>query len=66
MDYDELIESAIRKSVAESGQDENLANVLVQWFQEVSNGNESLDDLESTRRHSEILYDATETNGDGE
>jgi len=66
MDYDELIESAIRQSVADSGQTERLANVLVQWFQEVSNGNESLDDLESTRRHSEILYNATERETDGE
>ena len=60
MNYDELIESAIRQSVADSGQNEKVANVLVQWFQEVSNGNESLDDVESTRRHSEVLYDATE------
>jgi hypothetical protein len=59
MDYDKLIESAIRQSVSESGQSDNLANVLVQWFQEVSNGNESLTDVESIRRYSEILYDAT-------
>ena len=66
MNYDELIESAIRQSVADSGQTEKLANVLVQWFQEISNGNESLDDLESTRRHSEILYDATERDTNSE
>ena len=66
MDYDELIESAIRQSVTDSGQSEKLANVLVQWFQEVSNGNESLDDLESTRRHSEVLYDATQRDSGGD
>jgi hypothetical protein len=60
MDYDKLIESAIRQSVSDSGQSEKLANLLVHWFQEVSKGNETLDDVQSTRRYSEILYDATE------
>lgn len=63
MDYDELIEDAIRQSVKKSGQSDELANMLVNWFQEVLNGNESLDSVEATRRRSEILYDATSRNG---
>lgn len=65
MDYDELIEDAIRQSVKESGQSDELANMLVNWFQEVLNGNESLDNLDATRKRSEILYNATTRNGSG-
>jgi len=65
VDYDELIESAIRKSVKDSGQGDELATVLVNWFQEVAKGNANLDDPDETRRHSEILYDATTRNGEG-
>ena len=59
MEYDELIEDAIRRSVADAGQGVELANMLVHWFQEISRGNATLDDLDVTRRHSEIIYDAT-------
>ena len=65
MDYDELIENAIRESVKEAGQKDELASMLVNWFKEVSNGNAILDDVDETRRHSEILYDATNRNGEG-
>lgn len=66
MDYDELIEDAIRQSVTKSGQSDELGNMLVNWFQEVLNGNESLDDVDATRRRSEILYHATSRNGSGD
>ena len=65
MDYDELIENAIRESVKDSGQSDELATMLVKWFQEASNGNANLDDTDETRRHSEILYAATTRNGAG-
>jgi hypothetical protein len=63
MDYDQLIEQSIRRAVSEAGQSDELANMLIRWFQEVSHGNESLDDLEATRRHCEILYEATSVAG---
>ena len=66
MDYDELIKDAIRQSVTGSAQSDELANMLVNWFQEVLNGNESIDDLDATRRRSEILYNATSRNGPGD
>ncbi len=65
MDYDDLIENAIRRSVKGFDQSDELANMLVRWFQEVSSGNESLADLDLTRRHCEMLYDATSQNGSG-
>ncbi len=63
MDYDELIENAIRRAVKDAGQNEELANMLVRWFQEVSTGNESVDDVDLTRKHCEVLYDGTARNG---
>lgn len=59
MTFDELIERAIYQSAKKAGQSEDLADNLLRWFQQVSRGDESLAELDSNRRHSETLYDAT-------
>ena len=63
MDYDALIQNAIRKAVKDAGQNDQLADMLVRWFQEVSAGNESTGDVDLTRKRCEILYDGTTRNG---
>lgn len=65
MEYDELIELSIRKAVTEVGQADQLSEMLVKLFWELSSGNELLDDNDESRRRSELLYGATLRNGDG-
>jgi hypothetical protein len=66
---DEEIRRAIRSSTEELGQPEALARRLEGWFQQLVEGNESLSDSDSVRRHLELLMEAVEApeiEGDGE
>ena len=56
MAIDPRIREAIEIAVEESGQDASLSRKLVAWFEELSSGNERIDDAE---RHLKILYDST-------
>lgn len=64
MSHDDLLERCIRQAVSESRQSEHLADRLVVWFRELADGNESVDELEQTRRRCEAIYDATIPNSD--
>ena len=56
MAIDPRIREAIESAVEEDGQDASLSRKLVAWFEELSSGNERIDDAE---RHLKILYDST-------
>ena len=56
MAIDPRIREAIEATVEESGQDASLSRKLVAWFEELSSGNEGIDDAE---RHLKLLYDST-------
>ena len=56
MAIDPRIRKAIEIAVEEGGQDASLSRKLVAWFEELSSGNERIDDAE---KHLKILYDST-------
>ena len=56
MAIDPKIRKAIEVAVEEGGQDASLSRKLVAWFEELSSGNEGIDDAE---RHLKLLYDST-------
>ena len=56
MAIDPRIREAIEVAVEEGGQDTSLSRKLVAWFEELSSGNEGIDDAE---RHLKLLYDST-------
>ena len=56
MAIDPRIREAIEVAVEEDGQDALLSRKLVAWFEELSSGNERIDDAE---RHLKLLYDST-------
>ena len=56
MAIDSRIREAIEVAVEEGGQDASLSRKLVAWFEELSSGNERIDDAE---RHLKLLYDST-------
>ena len=56
MAIDPRIREAIEVAVEEDGQDASLSRKLVAWFEELSSGNERIDDAE---RHLKLLYDST-------
>ena len=60
---DPKIEEAIEEAVAESGQSEALAHRLVAWFKAIASGSEQIHNKQSADLHLELLYDATETDG---
>ena len=53
---DQKIREAIEVAVEEAGQDASLSRKLVAWFEELSSGNEQIDDAD---RHLKLLYDST-------
>lgn len=57
---DDEIRRAIRTCTDEMGQPEALARRLEAWFQQLVEGNESLTDTDSVRRHLELLLEAVE------
>lgn len=64
MAIDPRIREAIEVAVEEGGQDASLSRKLVAWFEELSSGNEGIDDAE---RHLKLLYDSTtQDTGDDE
>ena len=60
MKADPTIQAAIEEAVREAGQGDDLARKLVAWFTEVASGNEDIGKRDSARRHSELLYGATD------
>ena len=53
---DAKIQEAIKEAVADSGQNEGLADKLIAWFEAVANGNENLTDKDFVSRHLDFLY----------
>ena len=56
MAIDPRIREAIEVAVEEDGQDASLSRKLIAWFEELSSGNERIDDAE---KHLKLLYDST-------
>lgn len=54
-----IISDSISKAVKDAGQDELLAHALNAWFSELSNGNESIGDLETVKRRLDLLLEKT-------
>jgi hypothetical protein len=59
MSLDPKIKEAIMASAKEVGQDIEFANKLVAWVEDLSSGNDRLNDSDSVRRRLNILYEAT-------
>jgi hypothetical protein len=59
---DPRIESAIREAVRDHGQPDKLADRIVKWFEDVAEGNESLDEKEDYMRRLDVIFDAVEIN----
>lgn len=55
---DSRIKSSIRTAVEEEEQPEQVAEKLIKWFENVANGNETLDDKSDYKRRVKGLYDA--------
>jgi len=60
MSLDTAIRQAIAEAVKEQNQPATLAEKLMSWFHEVTNGNESIDDSEAALRRLETLFDTVE------
>lgn len=60
MTLDNSIKEAIDIAVEQHGQPQRLAEKLISWFAELTNGNESIDDKEAVYRRLEILFSAVE------
>lgn len=61
---DERIESTIRESVEMCNQPEAVAEKIIKWFENVADGNESIEEKDDYRRRLESLFDAVEINDD--
>jgi hypothetical protein len=57
---DSRIKSSIRTAVEEEGQPVQVAEKLIKWFENVANGNETLEEKSDYKRRVEGLYDAVE------
>lgn len=57
---DSRIKSSIRTAVEEEGQPEQVAEKLIKWFENVANGNETLEEKSDYKRRVKGLYDAVE------
>jgi hypothetical protein len=57
---DERIESAIREAVEMHNQPDVVADKIIKWFENVADGNESIEDKDDYRRRLETLFDAVE------
>ena len=49
------INGAIQQAATEAGQDEGLSTKIIAWFNELSNGNESLEDHTAVRNHLDLI-----------
>lgn len=61
---DERIQSAIRESVEMYDQPDAVAEKIIKWFENVADGNESIEEKDDYRRRLESLFDAVEINDD--
>ena len=61
---DDRIESAIRESVETYNQPEAVAEKIIKWFENVADGNESIEEKDDNHRRLESLFDAVEINDD--
>lgn len=59
MAIDPKIEEAISEAVKEAGQSEAVARKLSAWMNAVTSGNEDVNNIQSARRHLDLLYEAT-------
>jgi hypothetical protein len=66
MSLDPRIEEAIKESVKNHNQSENLAQKIIAWLEALVEGNESLEDKDSIARHVNLIYDNTEVSIDSE
>jgi hypothetical protein len=61
MSLDPKIKEAIISAATETGQDIDFADKLIAWVEDLSNGNDRLDNNDSVKRRLNILYEATKT-----
>ena len=66
MNVDHAIRQAIVEAVREQNQPAHLADKLMAWFSQVTNGNESIDDSEAVLRRLDTLFDAVEVPAESE
>lgn len=58
---DPRIRTAIQESVRDHGQPDEVANRIIKWFEDVANGNESLEREEDYKRRLDVIFEAVET-----
>jgi hypothetical protein len=59
MSLDPKIAEAIQRAASEAGQEANFAKRLIAWMNDLSNGNESLADNDSVKRHLNLVFEVT-------
>lgn len=63
MALDARIAEAVRSTIAESGQPEELTNRLLAWLVALTEQNETMEDVQRKWMHVELLYEATNVEG---
>lgn len=61
MAMDERIREAITEAVKDYGQNEQLAERLIAWFEAAANGNERIQDQDSSFRRLDLLTESTKS-----
>jgi hypothetical protein len=62
---DERIKDSIREAVEMQNQPEAVADKIIKWFENVSEGNESIDDKDDYRRRLDNLFSALDVEENG-
>ena len=63
MALDKKIAAAVRSATANEGQPVQVANRLIAWLESLSEGNETLANVETTNRFLNDLFESIETDG---
>lgn len=58
MTLDPKIREAVESAAATEGQTPAFAKKIVAWLEELTSGNDRLDDNDSVRRHLDLIYEA--------
>ena len=56
---DPRIQAALAQALLEAGQPRALASKIGSWIEQVTNGNERVDDRDAAAQHLERLFEAT-------
>jgi len=62
---DERIKDSIRKAAEMQNQPDAVADKIIKWFENVSEGNESIDDKDDYRRRLDNLFSALDVEENG-